>query len=195
MAYILVLYYSRTGSTANLANEIAAGIESSHHFEAKLRQVPCVSAHSEKTEPAVPEAGSPYATLEDLKGCSGLALGSPTRFGNMSSAMKYFWDQTGGLWQSGALIGKPASVFSSSSSLHGGQESTLLSMMIPLLHHGMLIVGVPYSEPALHETHTGGTPYGSTHVARGQNTSLSQDEINCAHAQGLRLAQIAHKLV
>jgi NAD(P)H dehydrogenase (quinone) len=194
MPYILVLYFSRNGSTKNLANEIAHGIESCGDVDVRMRQVPSVSATTAATADPVPEEGAPYATLDDLKNCAALALGSPTRFGNMASAMKYFWDQTGGLWQSGALIGKPATVFTSTSTQHGGQESTLLSMMNPLIHHGMLIMGVPYSEAALHNTTTGGTPYGTSHVACDNNPELSDDECTLARAQGLRLAAIAKKL-
>lgn len=194
MPYILVLYFSRYGSTQKLANAIAAGIEAEGVFEARVRQVPAVSAVSEATEKPIPEDGPPYATLDDLRDCSGLAVGSPTRFGNMASAMKYFWDSTGGLWQAGALINKPACVFTSSATLHGGQESTLLSMMIPLIHHGMTIIGIPFSEPALNETTTGGSPYGATHVACENNPEISEHEHQAAFTQGKRLSHIADKL-
>ena len=192
--YVLVLYYSRNGSVANLAQQVARGIEGSG-MEARLRTVPAISANCEATEPAVPEQGAPYATLEDLAGCSGLALGSPTRFGNMAAPLKYFVDQTSDLWMKGTLIGKPAGVFCSTSSLHGGQESTLLSMMTPLLHHGMVITGVPYSEQALLDTRSGGTPYGPTHVAgTDSDPSLTDHEISLARALGKRLATLARQL-
>ncbi|OGT47929.1 MAG: NAD(P)H:quinone oxidoreductase, type IV, partial [Gammaproteobacteria bacterium RIFCSPHIGHO2_12_FULL_38_11] len=163
--YILVLYYSLKGNTAKMAHEVARGIESISGIEARVRTVPAVSPKTEATEPLIPTEGPPYATMDDLKNCAGLALGSPTRFGNMSAALKYFLDGTGALWQSGALINKPAGCFTSTSSLHGGQESTLLSMQLPLLHQGMIILGVPYSETALFTTTAGGTPYGPSHMA------------------------------
>ena len=192
--YVLVLYYSRNGSVANLAQQVARGIESTG-MEARLRTVPAVSANSEASEPAVREQGAPYASLDDLAGCSGLALGSPTRFGNMAAPLKYFVDQTSDLWMKGTLIGKPAGVFCSTSSLHGGQESTLLSMMTPLLHHGMVITGVPYSEQALLDTRSGGTPYGPTHVAgTDSDPSLTDHEISLARALGKRLATLARQL-
>ena len=192
--YVLVLYYSRNGSVANLAQQVARGIEGTG-MEARLRTVPAISANCEASEPAVPEQGAPYASLDDLAGCSGLALGSPTRFGNMAAPLKYFIDQTSDLWMKGTLIGKPAGVFSSTSSLHGGQESTLLSMMTPLLHHGMVITGVPYSEQALLDTRSGGTPYGPTHVAgTDADPSLTDHEISLARALGKRLATLARQL-
>ena len=192
--YVLVLYYSRNGSVANLAQQVARGIESTG-MEARLRTVPAVSANCEASEPAVPEQGAPYASLDDLAGCSGLALGSPTRFGNMAAPLKYFVDQTSDLWMKGTLIGKPAGVFCSTSSLHGGQESTLLSMMTPLLHHGMVITGVPYSEQALLDTRSGGTPYGPTHFAgTDADPSLTDHEISLASALGKRLATLARQL-
>ena len=192
--YVLVLYYSRNGSVANLAQQVARGIESTG-MEARLRTVPAVSANCESSEPAVPEQGAPYASLDDLAGCSGLALGSPTRFGNMAAPLKYFVDQTSDLWMKGILIGKPAGVFCSTSSLHGGQESTLLSMMTPLLHHGMVITGVPYSEQALLDTRSGGTPYGPTHFAgTDADPSLTDHEISLARALGKRLATLARQL-
>jgi len=192
--YVLVLYYSRNGSVANLAQQVARGIESTG-MEARLRTVPAVSANCEASEPAVPEQGAPYASLDDLAGCSGLALGSPTRFGNMAAPLKYFVDQTSDLWMKGTLIGKPAGVFCSTSSLHGGQESTLLSMMTPLLHHGMVITGVPYSEQALLDTRSGGTPYGPTHVAgTDSDPSLTDHEISLARALGKRLATLTRQL-
>ncbi len=195
MPYVLVLYYSRYGSTAKMANEIARGIEQVTGIEAKVRTVPPVSANTEATEKKVPESGPPYATLEDLAECTGLALGSPTRFGNMAAALRYFLDQTGALWQSGALIDKAAGVFCSTGSLHGGQETTLLSMMLPLIHHGALIVGLPYSATELFSTTGGGTPYGPTHVA-GSDSSMpmTKEEINLCRIFGKRLADTALKL-
>lgn len=196
MDEILVLYYSRQGSTANMANTIARGIELVEGMSAKIRTVPSVSPNTEATEDSVPDEGAPYATLDDLKHCKGLALGSPTRFGNMASPLKYFLDQTSGLWLGGDLINKPAAVFTSTGSLHGGQETTLTSMMTPLLHHGMLMVGIPYSEPALNTTQTGGTPYGASHLAgpHGQ-ASLSEEEKELCLALGKRLATLAKKLL
>ena len=192
--YVLVLYYSRNGSVANLAQQVARGIESTG-MEARLRTVPAVSANCEASEPAIPEQGAPYASLDDLAGCSGLALGSPTCFGNMAAPLKYFVDQTSDLWMKGTLIGKPSGVFCSTSSLHGGQESTLLSMMTPLLHHGMVITGVPYSEQALLDTRSGGTPYGPTHVAgTDSDPSLTDHEISLARALGKRLATLTRQL-
>ena len=192
--YILVLYYSTHGATRDMAKHIARGVEQAG-LEARLRTVPSVSAVCEATQPDIPETGALYCSEEDLAACAGLALGSPTRFGNMASSLKYFIDSTSGIWMSGALIGKPAAVFSSSSSLHGGQETTLLSMMLPLLHHGMLITGLPYSETALLTTESGGTPYGATHVAGSNNKrALDQDEITLCVAQGKRLASLAKKL-
>ncbi|MFS6938867.1 NAD(P)H:quinone oxidoreductase [Neisseria animaloris] len=192
---ILVLYYSQHGSTLNLARQIARGIESIEGCEAVLRTVPKVSAVCEAVENDIPAEGAPYATAEDLKTCSGLALGSPTRFGNMAASVKYFIDGTIPQWLGGELIGKPATVFTSSSSQHGGQESTLLSMMLPLLHHGMIISGIPFSEAALSHTQTGGTPYGASHVAgHDGKPKLSQDEQQIAFTQGKRLAELALKL-
>jgi NAD(P)H dehydrogenase (quinone) len=192
---LLVLYYSRNGATLRLAELIAEGIESVPHCHAILRTVPNVSAVSEATEKSIPDAGAAYAEYADLISCDGLAVGSPTRFGNMASAMKYFWDGSTAQWISGALAGKPACVFTSTGSLHGGQESTLLSMMIPLMHHGMLLMGIPYSEVDLHTTSTGGTPYGVSHLAgdRGQ-LPISSSEEKLAIAQGVRLATIAQQL-
>ena len=193
--YILVLYYSRTGSVAQLAQHLARGVERVTGIEARLRTVPPVSTTCEAVDSAIPEQGAPYATLEDVRYCHGLALGSPTRFGNMAAPMKYFLDGTSSLWLAGDLIGKPACVFSSSASLHGGQESTLLSMMLPLLHHGMLILGSPYSEPSLNTTCTGGTPYGVTHVSGVANDKpLSEDEKTLAKNLGERLAKVALRL-
>ena len=195
MQEILVLYYSQHGAVKQLAQWIARGVESVPGCQARLRTVPKVSTVCEATAPAIPDAGAPYVEPADLVECAGLALGSPTRFGNMAAAMKYFLDGSTGLWLNGALAGKPACVFTSSSSQHGGQESTLLSMMLPLLHHGMLLVGLPYSEPALSATQTGGTPYGVSHVAGPNNDRpISDDERKLAIAQGKRLAEVALKL-
>lgn len=195
MQEILVLYYSQHGAVKQLAQLIARGVESVPGCQARLRTVPKVSTVCEATAPAIPDTGAPYVEPADLVECAGLALGSPTRFGNMAAAMKYFLDGSTGLWLNGALAGKPACVFTSSSSQHGGQESTLLSMMLPLLHHGMLLVGLPYSEPALSATQTGGTPYGVSHVAGPNNDRpISEDERKLAIAQGKRLAEVALKL-
>lgn len=195
MTEILVLYYSRHGSTARLAEQIARGINSEDGCAARVRCVPPVTARTEETLPAVPDSGPPYASRDDLEACAGLIMGSPTRFGNMSAALKYFLDGTASDWLSGTLAGKPAGVFTSTSSLHGGQETTLLSMALPLLHHGMLIVGVPYSEAALTETTSGGTPYGASHIARSQeSTELTADETAVARHLGRRVASIARRL-
>lgn len=194
MPYALVLYYSRHGSTRNMAGLIARGIEAAG-MEARLRTVPEVSAVSEATAAAVPDEGAPYATLDDLKHCSALALGSPTRFGNMAASLKYFLDSTSTLWMDGALRGKPASCFTSTSSLHGGQETTLVSMMLPLMHHGMLILGLPYTNTELLHTQSGGTPYGASHHAGVESApELSDDESNLCLAQGKILAETALKL-
>lgn len=190
IAPILIAYYSTHGSTQLLAEMIAQGVES-QGVEAMLRQVPRVSDNLDSTSAAVPLSGPPYVTVDDLASCSGLALGSPTRFGNMAASVKYFLDQSSAQWLSGALIDKPACVFTSSSSMHGGQESTLLSMQIPLLHHGMVLCGLPYSQSELHTTQTGGTPYGVTHVALDGQTQLSASEKSLALAQGARLARLA----
>ncbi|WP_404418886.1 NAD(P)H:quinone oxidoreductase [Marinospirillum sp.] len=195
LPYILVLYYSRNGSLANMAREMARGVEQVSGVEARLRTVPAVSAVCEATAAAVPETGAVYATEDDLRHCAGLLLGSPTRFGNMAAPMKYFIDSTSGLWLSGALIDKPAGTFTSTSSLHGGQETTLLSMALPLLHQGMIWAGLPYSNPELVATQEGGTPYGATHVAGADsNSELSQTEIKLCRAQGERIARLAKKL-
>lgn len=195
MQDLLVLYYSQHGATRELARLIARGIESVPGCQARLRTVPKVSTVCEATEAAIPDAGAPYVEISDLTECIGLALGSPTRFGNMAAALKYFLDGTSPEWMQGALAGKPACVFTSSASLHGGQESTLLTMMVPLLHHGMVMVGLPYSETALTQTRTGGTPYGVSHVAGVRNEQpISDDEKQLALAQGRRLAEIALKL-
>jgi NAD(P)H dehydrogenase (quinone) len=193
---ILVLYYSSTGATRDLARLIAEGIESVPGVNARLRTVPPVSTVCESSEPAVPTQGAPYVEYSDLEECIGLALGCPTRFGNMAAPMKYFWDGSSTQWLSGALIGKPACVFTSTGSMHGGQETTLLTMMIPLLHHGMIMMGLPYSEPDLMTSTTGGSPYGVTHVALNDgNAPISPAEERLAKAQGKRLAQTALKLI
>lgn len=203
--YVLVLYFSRRGTTAALAAQIARGIVDHGEFEARLRTVPTVSATTDRTSPAVPNEGAVYCTKDDLAGCAALALGSPTRFGNMAAPLKHFLDGTADLWMSGALVGRPAGLFTSSASPHGGQESTLLTMMVPLLHHGMLITGIPYTEAALLSTSSGGSPYGASHVAGRTSLSagsegpdgasgLSADERSLAVALGRRLADIASRL-
>jgi NAD(P)H dehydrogenase (quinone) len=195
MADILVLYYSHTGSVRELATHIARGVESVPDMTARLRTVPKVSSIVEATGPAVPDSGPPYVSNTDLRECLGLALGSPTRFGNMAAPMKYFLDGTGGEWMSGTLAGKPATVFTSTSTMHGGNETTLLSMMIPLLHHGMLIVGLPFTEGELSTTQQGGTPYGASHVGGSDGAlPVSNTEKHLAYAAGKRLATIAAKL-
>lgn len=189
---ILVLYYSTHGTTAALARHLCRGVESVPGASACLRSVPAVSALNERPVVAVPDEGAPFATHDDLARCDGLLIGSPTRFGNMAAGLKYFLDGSSALWASGALAGKPAGVFTGSSSLHGGQETTLLTMMMPLLHHGMLIVGVPYSENALSHTRSGGTPYGASHFTPyGQAVALTEDEQSIARAQGRRVAEVA----
>jgi len=193
--YILVLYYSRLGSTRELAMQISRGIEQVSGIEARVRSVPAVSPNTHASEPTIPDSGAVFCSLEELENCSGLALGSPTRFGNMAAPMKYFLDSTSPLWMSGALSGKPACVFTSTGSMHGGQETTLTSMMLPLLHHGMLVCGLPYTEPALSETRTGGTPYGASHFAEEGNITLSDHEISLCQAQGKRLANFALSLL
>jgi NAD(P)H dehydrogenase (quinone) len=195
MPDLLVLYYSRGGATRTLAERIAAGIDSVAGMQARLRTVPPVAAVTRTAAPPVPESGAPYAELRDLEECCALALGSPTRFGNMAAPMRHFWDGTGALWQNGALAGKPACVFTSTASMHGGQEATLLSMMLPLLHHGMLILGLPFTEPALLSTTSGGSPYGASHVAGAMDDKpVSADEKQLAFALGKRLAETARKL-
>ncbi|MBU0542199.1 MAG: NAD(P)H:quinone oxidoreductase [Gammaproteobacteria bacterium] len=192
MIEVLVLYYSRHGATAQLAREIAQGIDSVKGVSARIRTVPAVSANTEATESDIPEQGPPYAEPGDLKECAGLAMGSPTRFGNMAAPMKYFLDGTVGAWLAGDLINKPFCVFTSTGSLHGGQETTLTSMALPLIHHGMLWLGIPYSEQALNDTRTGGTPYGVTHWAGGQGQHpISEHEKTLARVQGARLAKAA----
>ncbi|MES2998831.1 MAG: NAD(P)H:quinone oxidoreductase [Pseudomonadota bacterium] len=195
MPYILVLYYSRYGAVANMAKQIARGVEEVTGIEAKIRTVPNVSSLSEATTPEIPTEGPPYVTVEDVRDCAGIILGSPTRFGNMAAPLKHFIDSLSGLWLSGALINKPAGFFSSTSSLHGGQETTLISMMLPLIHLGTLVVGVPYSEPDLSTTQTGGTPYGPTHMAgKDSQNPLSDEEKRLCKALGKRVASIALKL-
>jgi len=195
MSEILVLYYSPGGTTAEMANLIARGIEEVEGMQARIRTVPSVSANTEQSEETIPENGPLYATLQDLEECEGLALGCPTHFGNMPAAMKYFIDSTSPLWMSGKLVDKPAAVFSSSMSLHGGQESTLLTMMLPLLHHGMLITGLPYTQTELLSTQTGGTPYGATRVTSASEANvLSDEERSLCLALGRRLASTAKKL-
>jgi len=195
MAEILVLYYSQGGAVRDMAQLIARGVESVPNIKARIRTVPKVSANCEATEADIPSSGDPYVELSDLEECIGLALGSPTRFGNMAAPMKYFLDGTTSLWLKGALIGKPAAVFTSSGSMHGGNESTLLTMMLPLLHHGMLMIGLPYSEPELSSTQTGGTPYGASHIGGAMDDkAISAEERKLCLALGKRLGEIALKL-
>ncbi|MDT8407777.1 MAG: NAD(P)H:quinone oxidoreductase [Methylococcales bacterium] len=193
MTSVLILYYSRDGATKAMAQHIARGAEQVTGVDAMLRTVPDISTVCEQTAPTIPDTGAPYATLDDLKHCSGLALGSPTRFGNMAAPLKHFLDGTTSAWFSGALAGKPAGVFTSTGSQHGGQETTLLSMMVPLLHHGMMIVGLPYTEPALMRTTSGGTPYGPSHVAGSGNAPLTEEEKTLCKALGVRLATLAKR--
>src|SRR6056297_1415001 len=195
MTQILVLYYSQHGATKEMAQLVARGVEEAG-AEALLRTVPKVSTTCEATDNAVPNTGAPYASLEDLKNCDGLILGSPTRFGNMAAPLKYFLDGTSSLWLSGALINKPAAVFTSTSSLHGGQETTLLSMQLPLLHHGMLLAGLSYGEPGLTRTRGGGTPYGASHHAGADNNrAVDDDEAGLCRALGARVARLSLALV
>jgi NAD(P)H dehydrogenase (quinone) len=195
MNEILVLYYSRQGSTAALARQVCRGVETVPGMQARLRTVAPVAATTERLDPSVPDDGPPYATHDDLVQCSGLVLGSPTRFGNMAAPVKFFLDGTSALWLSGALVGKPAGVFTSTQTLHGGQESTLLSMMIPLLHHGMYLVGLPYTERGLTDTRSGGTPYGASHVAAlSGHGELSESERELARALGARVAALSRSL-
>lgn len=195
MDEVLVLYYSRDGAVRQLAQRVARGVERVPGLRACLRTVPPVAPVTEVAAPPVPDEGAPYATHDDLLRCAGLVLGSPTRFGNMAAPVKHFLDGTGALWASGALVGKPAGVFTSSASQHGGQESTLLSMMVPLLHHGMLLVGLPYTESALASTRGGGTPYGASHVAgQAGDLPLSAEEATLATALGRRVAEVAARL-
>ncbi|MGH8549022.1 MAG: NAD(P)H:quinone oxidoreductase [Methylococcales bacterium] len=191
MAEILILYYSQYGSTAEMANQIARGVDEIANANARIRTVPRVSTVCEAIEDSIPESGHPYATLEDLKECDGLALGSPTHYGNMASPLKYFLDNTTELWFSGAMTGKPAGVFTAVSSMHGGHETTLLSMMLPLLHHGMLVLGIPSTEPALMRTVSGGTPYGPSHLSGKDKAGLTDDEKALCRNLGKRLARTA----
>ena len=194
--YILVLYYTRFGATGNMARLIARGVEQVEGMEARLRTVPAVSPATEQTEAEVPAEGAIYCTESDLRDCSGLILGSPTRFGNMAAALKYFIDGTGSIWGSGDLVDKPVATFTSTSTLHGGQETTLLTMALPMLHHGMIFCGIPYTEPALRTTTGGGTPYGASHLASaGASNAISDDEAILCKALGKRVAAIASKLM
>ena len=194
LSYVLVLYYSVHGHTRAMAEHIAQGVEAAG-LEARLRTVPKVSTNCEATEPAIPNDGDIYCTEEDLKHCAGLVMGSPTRFGNMAAALKYFWDGTAAAWVNGDLINKPAGVFTSTGAMHGGQETTLISMMLPLLHHGMVLAGIPYSEPDLNATQSGGTPYGASHTAGVKHSlSLTPEETRLCIAQGKRVAALAKKL-
>jgi NAD(P)H dehydrogenase (quinone) len=190
--YVLVLYYSRNGATAAMAHQIARGVELTSGLEARLRTVPAISAVSEQTEEEIPDDGPLYCELDDLRNCAGLIMGSPTRFGNMAAPLKYFIDQSAGLWLSGAMIDKPAAVFTSTASMHGGQESTLLSMMLPLLHHGMIIAGLPYSESGLMSAESGGTPYGASHWGGADNSrALDDNEAQLCRALGSRVGRLA----
>ena len=195
MAEILVLYYSQGGAVCEMAQLMARGVESVPNIKARIRTVPKVSANCEATEPDIPASGDPYCELQDLQECIGVALGSPTRFGNMAAPMKYFLDGTTALWLKGALIGKPAAVFTSTGSMHGGNETTLITMMLPLMHHGMIMVGLPYSEPTLSSTQSGGTPYGASHVGGAlDDKKITEDEKKLCLALGKRLAETALKL-
>ena len=195
MAEVLVLYYSRNGAVARLARQIARGIGEIPGMSARLRTVPPVTAVTQQVAPAVPEDGAPYVEPRDLEECSGLVIGSPTRFGNMAAPLKHWLDGLGGQWASGTLVGKPAAVFTSTTTMHGGQESTLLTMMVPLLHHGCLLVGIPFTEPLLSTTRTGGTPYGASHVSgTGDDRPISDEEAQLARALGKRVAMIAGRL-
>jgi len=190
--YVLILFYSRQGATRAMAEAMAAGVESESGIAARLRTVPPVSATCEAVDPDIPDEGAVYASLDDLRHCAGLAIGSPTRFGNMAAPLKYFLDGSSELWMNGALIDKPASAFTSTASLHGGQETTLMTMLVPLLHHGMVLSGLPYSETELFTTTTGGTPYGASHLAgQRSNRSLDEQERSLCMAQGKRLARLA----
>lgn len=190
--YVLILFYSRQGATRAMAEAMAAGVESESGIAARLRTVPPVSATCEAVDPEIPAEGAVYASLDDLRHCAGLAIGSPTRFGNMAAPLKHFLDGSSELWMNGALIDKPASAFTSTASLHGGQETTLMTMLVPLLHHGMVLSGLPYSETELFTTTTGGTPYGASHLAgQRSNRSLDEHERNLCMAQGKRLARLA----
>jgi len=194
--YVLVLYYSRSGATAKMAQHIARGVESTAGMEAMLRTVPGVSPDHEATAPAVPDTGAVYCSQDELKNCAGLIVGSPTRFGQMAAPLKYFIDSSGALWAAGALIDKPFATFTSTSTMHGGQEATLLNMAIPMLHHGMIYCGIPYSEAALNRTQTGGTPYGASHVAGLESDmNLSTDETELCMALGKRIARLGRTLL
>jgi NAD(P)H dehydrogenase (quinone) len=196
MSYILILYYSRYGATAEMANHVARGVGEIHELETRIRTVPSVSTVTEAVEDDIPASGPPYVELDDLKNCAGLILGSPTRFGNMAAPLKYFLDSTSSLWVAGELCGKPAGVFTSTSSLHGGQEATLLSMMLPLLHHGMLLMGLPYTESDLIKTKSGGTPYGPSHLAGiDSKNPLTDEEKRLCKSLGKRVAEVAWKLI
>jgi NAD(P)H dehydrogenase (quinone) len=194
--YVLVLYYSRGGTTAKMAQAIAQGVETVSGIEARIRTVPAISANCEATEPSIPNEGAVYCTEDDLKHCSGLVMGSPTRFGNMAAPLKFFLDGTSNLWMTGKLVNKPAGVFTATSSLHGGQETTLMSMALPLIHHGMVFCGIPYTESSLIHTETGGTPYGASHWSgsEGERT-LSEHELKLCQAQGKRIATLGLALL
>ena len=194
MHNILIVYFSRHGSIARMAEAISLGVDSNSACEAILRRLPSVSANTEQSESSIPDEGVPFAQQSDLENCAGLLVGSPGYFGNMAAPVKYFFDQTSPLWLSGALIGKPGGVFTATSSQHGGQETVLTSMMLPLLHHGMLVTGIPYSEPALNQTSSGATPYGASHVAGQQGQALSDHERSACRALGKRVADLACKL-
>lgn len=194
MHKILIVYYSRHGGVAAMAEQISLGVDSNQGCEAVLRRLPEVSANHEQSAASIPEQGAPYAEIADLENCAGLIIGSPGYFGNMAAAMKHFLDQSSRLWLAGTLIGKPGGVFTATSSQHGGQETVLTSMMLPLLHHGMLVTGIPYSEPALNQTTTGATPYGASHVAGQQGQALSEHETAACRALGKRIADIASNL-
>jgi NAD(P)H dehydrogenase (quinone) len=194
--YVLVLYYSRGGTTAKMAQAIAQGIEKVSGIEARLRTVPAISANCEASEPSIPDSGAMYCSEDDLKHCAGLIMGSPTRFGNMAAPLKYFIDSTSNLWLTGKLINKPAGVFTATSSLHGGQETTLMSMALPLIHHGMIFCGIPYTESSLLHTKTGGTPYGASHWAGNEGErALSEHESTLCQAQGKRIATLSLALL
>ena len=196
MPDILILYYSRTGAVAQLARHVARGVEEIAGIQARVRSVPPVAAVTAVAQPPVPEEGAPYATLQDLRECAGLILGSPTRFGTMAAPLKHFLDSTGAEWASGTLVGKPAAVFTSTGTMHGGQESTLLSMLLPLLHHGMLLVGLPFTEPLINATTSGGSPYGASHVAGADGSrAISDAERTLARALGRRVAEITLRLI
>ncbi len=195
-AYVLVLYYSRGGTTAKMAQAIAQGIEMVNGIEARIRTVPAISTNCEATEASIPNEGAVYCTEDDLKHCSGLVMGSPTRFGNMAAPLKYFIDSTSNLWMTGKLVNKPAGVFTATSSLHGGQETTLMSMALPLIHHGMVFCGIPYTESALLHTESGGTPYGASHWSGNEGErKLSEHELKLCQAQGKRIATLGLALL